>query len=138
MTPTTAIGAGPMPASASGPDLGALASQNLFEHMASTSGSTLQAVTPAELGGNLMSKLEGTIERIQNFSGRVGGDAGAPPSIADGEGMRSEEASGLGDPQFDRMIESFGAMFDHAVEARLISSCASQVSGACTTLLRGQ
>ncbi|MDN3556901.1 hypothetical protein [Halomonas maura] len=138
MTPTTAIGAGPMPASASGPDLGALASQNLFEHMARTSGSTLQAVTPAELGGDLMSKLEGTIERIQNFTDRVGGDAGAPSSIADGEGMRSEEASGLGDSEYERMIASFGAMFDHAVEARLISSSASQVSGACKTLLRGQ
>lgn len=137
MTPTTAIGAGPMPASASGPDLGALASQNLFEHMASTSGSTLQAVTPAELGGNLMSKLEGTIERIQNFPDRVGGDAGAPSSIADGEGVRSEEASGLGDPQFERMIESFGAMFDHAVDVRMVATCASQTAEACKRVTQG-
>lgn len=127
-----------MSAPSNSPDMGALASQNLFEHMASTSGTTLQAVTPAELGANIMNKLEGSIERVQNFSSRISENTDAPQVASSTESMGGEEAGGLGDAQFERMIESFGALFDHAVEARLISTCASQVSGSCTTLLRGQ
>lgn len=138
MIPTTALGAGPMPAQAALPETGALAPQNLFEHMARTSSSTQQAVTPAELGASVMSKLEGTIERVQNFAGRIGGEFEAAKPTAAGEGTGGDKAEALGDAQFERMIESFSAMFDHAVEARLMASCASQTSGACTTLLRGQ
>lgn len=119
------------------PDTGTLAAQNLFEHMAHTSGASTQAVTPAELGANIIDKLEGTIGRMQNFSQVSGEGQSAEPVIADGPDG-GNAAEGLGDAHFDRMIESFSAMFDHAVEARLLASGASQTSGACTTLLRGQ
>lgn len=151
MTPTTSIGTEPMPVPSNGTDMMMQASQNLFEHMASTSSTTAQAITPAELGTNIMNMLEGPIERIQHFS--VGWEQGktdasqaainntsvdggqATPSS---EGSDSGEVAGLGDTQLDRMIESLSSMFDYATEARLLTSCASQVSGACTTLLRGQ
>lgn len=136
MTPTTALGAGS--AQPGVPDAGTLAAQNLFEHMAHTSGSSTQAVTPAELGASIIGKLEGTIERVQNFSNRVGGEGDAAQSVTAGGTTEGNEAEALGDAHFERMIESFSAMFDHAVEARLMASGASQTSGACTTLLRGQ
>ncbi|NIC04766.1 hypothetical protein [Billgrantia bachuensis] len=119
---------------------GALAEQNLFEHMARASGSTLQAVTPAELGESILDRLEGTLERMQAFSGQSGegSDASRAVSGADsGESAGGANTEALGDAEFERMIEAFGSLFDHAVESRLMASCAAQTSGACSTLLRG-
>ncbi|MFQ3786216.1 hypothetical protein [Halomonas sp. A29] len=131
-------GATPAPMTEGVANSGTLAEQNLFEHMARVSGSTLQAVTPAELGENILNRLEGTFERMQAFSSGQGGEgSSASQPVARGEGAEGGDAEALGDAQFERMIEAFGTMFDHAVEARLMASCAAQTSGACSTLLRG-
>ncbi|MBE0398773.1 hypothetical protein EI168_01440 [Halomonas sp. FME1] len=133
MIPTTTIGAAPPPG---GGGTEALAAQNLFEHMAQQSGVTLQATTPAELGSSILNSLEGPLDKVQNFSNRLQ-DSDVLRSSG-GEGVAGERAVGVEDMQFDRMLESFSTMFDHATLTKLMSSCASQMSGACQTLLRGQ
>lgn len=134
-------GATPAPMAEGMANSGALAEQNLFEHMARASGSTLQAVTPAELGEKILNGFEGTLERMQVFSSGQGGegsDASRVVSNAEsGESAGGANTEALGDAEFERMIEAFGSMFDHAVESRLMASCAAQTSGACSTLLRG-
>lgn len=133
-------GATPAPMAEGMTNSGTLAEQNLFEHMARASGSTLQAVTPAELGESILDRLEGTLERMQAFSGQGGEGSDASRSVSgteSGESADDASAEALGDGEFERMIEAFGSMFDHAVESRLMASCAAQTSGACSTLLRG-
>ncbi|MDQ7729750.1 hypothetical protein [Halomonas sp. SpR8] len=131
MIPTTTIGAATPPG---GGGTEALAAQNLFEHMAQQSGVTLQATTPAELGTSILNSLEGPLDKVQNFSNKLQDSDAMRPS--GGEDVAGE--GGLEDMQFDRMLESFSTMFDHATLTKLMSSCASQMSGACKTLLRGQ
>lgn len=136
MIPATEAGATPLSApNAAGMEN--LTSQNLFEHIAGQQGTTLQATTPAELGSNIMNALENPIEQAQSFASalRAERETGHAPSGANGPGNETE---GLGDMQFDRMLDSLTAMFDHATLMKLMSSCASQTSGACRTLLRGQ
>ncbi len=137
MMSTMTTGTTPAPMAEGMVNSGTLAEQNLFEYMARASGSTLQAVTPAELGENILNRLEGTLERMQVFSGQVGEGSDASKPVAGSEGAEGDNAEALGDAQFERMIEAFGSMFDHAVESRLMASCAAQTSGACSTLLRG-
>ncbi|QTP53929.1 hypothetical protein HNO51_04040 [Billgrantia sulfidoxydans] len=134
-------GATPAPMAEGVANSGTLAEQNLFEHMARVSGSTLQAVTPADLGEKILNGFEGTLERMQAFSsgqGGEGGDASRAVSGIESDGSVDDpSAEALGGDQFQRMIDAFGSMFDHAVESRLMASCAAQTSGACSTLLRG-
>ncbi|MFM9272145.1 hypothetical protein ACJ7V3_18100 [Halomonas elongata] len=134
MIPTTTIGAAAPP---NGAGTEVLAAQNLFEHMAQQSGMTLQATTPVELGTNILDALEGPLDKVQNFSDKLQ-DSDTMRTAPGSEGTAGEGAGGLEDMQFDRMLESFSAMFDHATLTKLMSSCASQTSGACKTLLRGQ
>ncbi|QEM82574.1 hypothetical protein [Halomonas binhaiensis] len=135
MIPATEAGATPLSApNASG--MQNLTSQNLFEHIAGQQGTTLQATTPAELGSDLMNALENPIEQAQSFASALRAErAGHAPS---GASVPGSDAEGLGDMQFDRMLNSLTAMFDHATLMKLMSSCASQTSGAFRTLLRGQ
>ena len=133
MIPTTTIGAATPPG---GGGTEALAAQNLFEHMAQQSCVTLQLSTTAVLGSSILNSLEGPLDKVQSFSSRLHDSGAMRPSS--GEGMAGEGAGGVEDMQFDRMLDSFSTMFDHATLTKLMSSCASQMSGACKTLLRGQ
>ncbi len=40
--------------------------------------------------------------------------------------------------QMERVIDSLGMMFDHAIETQLVVRGATQIAGAANTLLRGQ
>lgn len=142
MTPTTPVGAGAVPTNA--PDMGTLASQNLFEHMAHTSSASSQGLSPADVGANLMNSLDGSIERLQSFSTRVG-DAGVDsPSASDGAEYSqatpqgAEAVGGADNKHFDRIIESLGSVFDHAIETQMVVRGTTQFSGAANTLLKGQ
>lgn len=134
MIPATEVSTGAIPAAPNGGGMERIPSQNLFEHIASQSSTTAQATTPAELGADILSALENPIDQAQSFSARLRDNQGAVTSDAVNQGNASE----LGDMQFDRMLDSLSAMFDHATLMKLMSSCASQTSGAARTLLRGQ
>lgn len=141
MIPATEAGATPLSAP-NGAGMDNLATQNLFEHIAGQQGSTLQATTPAELGSNIMNALENPIEQAQSFASALRaqreGHVASSDHVSSSNGMPSNGTEGLGDVQFDRMLDSLTAMFDHATLMKLMSSCASQTSGAFRTLLRGQ
>lgn len=134
MIPAAEVSAGAIPASPNGSGMDPLPSQNLFEHFASQSSTAAQTTTPAELGSDILNALENPIEQAQSFSAQMHDQQTATVS----EGTTSSDEAGLGDMQFDRMLDSLSAMFDHATLMKLMSSCASQTSGAARTLLRGQ
>ncbi len=137
----TTTGATPMPGLEGAAGSGTLADQNLFEHMAHTSGSNQKAMTPAELGENLFDRMSGSIEQLLRPLQPAGeGDAArtmASREAVQGESVQGEGAEALGDVQFERMLEGLRAVFDHASNAKLLATCASQVSGTCSTVLRG-
>ena len=120
----------------------ALADQNLFEHMARTSGSNQSAMTPAELGESLFDRMSGSIEQLlRPLQGAGEGDASrtvASRETVQGESSaQGEGAEALGDVQFERMLEGLREVFDHACNAKLLATGAGQVSGSCSTVLRG-
>ncbi|MCE8033375.1 hypothetical protein EKK97_04985 [Billgrantia tianxiuensis] len=138
----TTTGATQMPGLEGASGSTALADQNLFEHMARTSGSNHGAVTPAELGESLFDRMSGSIEQLlRPLQGAGEGDASrtvASREAAQGESSaQGEGAEALGDVQFERMLEGLREVFDHACNAKLLATGAGQVSGTCSTVLRG-
>ena len=135
---TTPIGAGAV--SGSVPDMGSMASQNLFEYMAHTSNASFQGLSPADVGADIMNNLDGSIERLQNFSSRIVDspvvDGGTEYLQPTSQGV--EATGGPDERHFDRMIESLGSVFDHAIETQMVVRGTTQFSGAANTLLKGQ
>lgn len=146
MTSVTPIGADVLPAQIQNPNLGLSTSQNLFEHAAQSSNAASQGITPAELGADIMSNLDGFIERVQHFSDRtIGLDSPSQTTTGGVETTQAvfneastDAAGGLNDSHFDRIIESLSNVFDHAIETQMVVRGATQISGSANTLLRGQ
>lgn len=146
MTPTTPIGAGSLPIQATDPNMGSLASQNMFEHIARTSSTSSQGITPAGLGSDVISNLDGFIERVQSFSSRTNSLESPSLTMTSGleqaqiasDGANADAAGGPGESDFDRMIESLSRVFDHSIETQMVVRGTTQISGSANTLLRGQ
>ena len=114
-----------------------MASQNLFEHLASHAQSAGQGASPAQLGEGLVNGLDGFLERSQSFAARannLSGSGSVAPSVVEQVG----EPSRMADAQLEKVAESLSRMFDHAIETQMVVRGATQISGAANTLLRGQ
>lgn len=147
MTPVTPPGSGALtPTPAPEASAKALASQNLFEHMAHQAGSSPAGASPGELGSNLLHNLDGFVERVNDFARQAKvPDAQAPDRLArvtTQEVPPSPDAgdapSAVGDDKLARVVDSLGRVFDHSIETTMVVRGATQVSGSANTLLRGQ
>lgn len=144
---TTATAA--LPPSAGQADL--QASQNLFEHMTDSAKGMPAGASPHQIGEGLMERLNGFIDRSQNFAkradaltnGPTAGNAVAPTgtqqfaSLPDGT-TAGESGKKVGDQQVDQIVQSLGRMFDYSIETQMVVRGATQISGAANTLLKGQ
>ncbi len=150
MTPVTPPSAGaltPTPAlPTSDTSAKALASQNLFEHMASQAGAAPAGASPGELGSNLIDNLDGFVDRVNTFAqqARVS-DTQAPDRFAKVTTQEASPApdagdipSALGDDKMTRVVDSLSQVFDHSIETTMVVRGATQVSGSANTLLKGQ
>jgi hypothetical protein len=134
----------------SGGQGGLQASQNLFEHMATTSKGMPEGASPHQLGEGLMERLNSFIDRSRSFSERAevlgnGAPSGAslPPSAAEKTAATPASANGegakkVGDKQVDQIVHSLGKMFDYSIETQMVVRGATQISGSANTLLKGQ
>nr|WP_288911261.1 hypothetical protein [uncultured Pseudomonas sp.] len=126
------------------------ASQNLFEHMTNSAKGMPAGASPHQIGEGLMERLNGFIDRSQNFAkradaltnGPTAGSVVAPPgtqSLASlPEGAAGESGKKVGDQQVDQIVQSLGRMFDYSIETQMVVRGATQISGAANTLLKGQ
>jgi hypothetical protein len=126
------------------------ASQNLFEHMTSSAKGMPAGASPHQIGEGLMERLNGFIDRSQNFAkradaltnGPMAGSAVAPPGTQQRaslpEGAPGESGKKVGDQQVDQIVQSLGRMFDYSIETQMVVRGATQISGAANTLLKGQ
>ena len=106
---------------------------------------------PQQIGEGLMERLNGFIDRSQNFSkradaltnGSMVGNAVAPAgtqqfaSLPNGAAA-GEPATKVADQQIDQIVQSLGRMFDYSIETQMVVRGATQISGAANTLLKGQ
>jgi hypothetical protein len=118
-----------------------LASQNLFEHLASQAQSAGQGASPAQLGEGLVNGLDGFLERSQAFAARADSLSRSGPAAADTPINVAEQPGAparMADAQLEKVAESLSRMFDHAIETQMVVRGATQISGAANTLLRGQ
>ncbi|SBW81697.1 hypothetical protein PVE_R1G3815 [Pseudomonas veronii 1YdBTEX2] len=127
------------------------ASQNLFEHMTDSAKGMPAGAGPQQIGEGLMERLNGFIDRSQNFSkradaltnGSMVGNAVAPAgtqqfaSLPNGAAA-GEPATKVADQQIDQIVQSLGRMFDYSIETQMVVRGATQISGAANTLLKGQ
>ncbi|WP_210403157.1 hypothetical protein [Salinicola sp. MH3R3-1] len=148
MTPVTPPSAGaltPTPP-ATETSAKALASQNLFEHMASQSGASPAGASPSELGSNLINNLDGFVDRVNTFAQQAKiPDAQAPDRFAKVTTHETSPApdagdapSAIGDEKMAKVVDSLGQVFDHSIETTMVVRGATQVSGSANTLLKGQ
>lgn len=127
------------------------ASQNLFEHMTDSAKGMPAGAGPQQIGEGLMERLNGFIDRSQNFAKRAdaltnGPMAGSAVTPAGGQQLASlptgadagEPAKKVGDQQIDHIVQSLGRMFDYSIETQMVVRGATQISGAANTLLKGQ
>ncbi|WP_413043708.1 hypothetical protein [Pseudomonas sp. YJ42] len=118
-----------------------LASQNLFEHLASQAQSAGQGASPAQLGEGLVNGLDGFLERSQAFAARADSLSGSGPTAVDAQVSVVDQPGAptrMADAQLEKVAESLSRMFDHAIETQMVVRGATQISGAANTLLRGQ
>lgn len=150
MTPVIPPGAGaltPTPPAAE-TSAKALASQNLFEHMASQAGAGAApaGASPAELGSNLIDNLDGFVDRVNTFAQQAKvPDAQAPDRFAKVATQETSPApdagdapTAIGDEKMAKVVDSLGQVFDHSIETTMVVRGATQVSGSANTLLKGQ
>ncbi len=117
------------------------ASQNLFEHMAGRAQGMPQGASPNQIGDNLMSRLDGFIDRARRFSERVDGGLVDQPPVAQaaaGDGPTRPAPATVAEPQVNQLMHSLSLMFDYSIETQMVVRGATQVSGSANTLLRGQ
>ena len=112
------------------------ASQNLFEHMAVNGQGLAPGSSPAQIGGDLLHRLDGFIERSRSYadSSRVA-PTGEP--IATGP-SQAPAAPRVGDGQMAQLASALTRTFDYAIETQMVVRGATQISGSANTLLRGQ
>lgn len=117
------------------------ASQNLFEHMASQAQGMPHGASPNQIGENLMTRLDGFIDRSRSFAERVEGSMPSSPPVTP---MTPAEAASVPapttveGPQVNQLMHSLSLMFDYSIETQMVVRGATQVSGSANTLLRGQ
>ena len=114
------------------------ASQNLFEHMASQAKGLPAGAAPDQIGANLMERLNGFIERSQQFSGPVRSQASDAPHSPVALEPTTTDPERLGPGQIDRLIGSLSQVFDYSIETQMVVRGATQISGSANTLMRGQ
>lgn len=117
----------------------AIASQNLFEHMAGNIQTLPHGASPADLGRTLVDDLKGFVERTGKFAHR----ANEVPETATQASFKiavpeKVPARSVEDQQIARVVESLGTMFDHSIETQMVVRGTTQVSGAVNTLVKGQ
>ncbi len=140
MIPSAAVATPPV----AGQDALAQVSQNLFEHMASSSKGMPAGAGPNQVGENLMQRLSGFIDRSQHFSERASGaatphaTASSPVSTHQVEKSGTVEPGKTGEAQVDKLMASLSRVFDYSIETQMVVRGATQISGSANTLMKGQ
>lgn len=141
MIPSAAVATPPV----AGQDALAQVSQNLFEHMASSSKGMPAGAGPNQVGENLMQRLNGFIDRSQHFSERASSSAASPHATASSPTSTQQvEKAGTVQPgktseaQIDKLMSSLSRVFDYSIETQMVVRGATQISGSANTLMKGQ
>lgn len=141
MIPSAAVATPPV----AGQDALAQVSQNLFEHMASSSKGMPAGAGPNQVGENLMQRLNGFIDRSQHFSERASSSAASPHVTASSPASTQQvEKAGTvqpgktGEAQIDKLMSSLSRVFDYSIETQMVVRGATQISGSANTLMKGQ
>lgn len=110
--------------------------QNLFEHMAANGQGLAPGSSPAQIGNDLMQRLDGFIERSRSYadSSRVTPTGDPVPTGP----SQAPAAPRVGDGQMAQLSSALTRTFDYAIETQMVVRGATQISGSANTLLRGQ
>lgn len=129
---------------------GLQASQNLFEHMASSAKGSPAGASPHQIGDGLIDRLNSFIDRSRSFSKQAdlltnGATPGnGAPVINQEKPVSAQNPSAVeppkkvGELQIDQIVQSMGKMFDYSIETQMVVRGATQISGSANTLLKGQ
>ena len=124
-----------------GQDALAQASQNLFEHMASSSKGMPAGAGPNQVGEGLMNRLNGFIDRSQHFSERATSSPGATQASAHNapvDKAGTVQPGQMNETQVDKLMSSLSRVFDYSIETQMVVRGATQISGSANTLMKGQ
>lgn len=112
------------------------AAQNLFERMAANGQGPSAGSSPAQIGSDLMQRLDGFIERSRRYSDSARTDLPAGP-VSSGP-SQAPAAPRVGDGQMAQLANALTRTFDYAIETQMVVRGATQISGSANTLIRGQ
>jgi len=112
------------------------AAQNLFEHMAAHGQGLSPGSSPAQIGSDLMQRLDGFIERSRRYSDSARVAAPSEPGAIGPS--QAPAAPRVGDGQMAQLSSALTRTFDYAIETQMVVRGATQISGSANTLIRGQ
>ncbi|MCO4318274.1 hypothetical protein M8997_013850 [Phyllobacterium sp. 21LDTY02-6] len=113
--------------------------QNMFEHMAGNIHKLPHGASPGNLGKTLVNDLKGFVERTGKFVSRTSEASKAPTQASFANAVQAKAKSEKNDSeQIERVVQSLGTMFDHSIETQMVVRGTTQLTGAATTLTKGQ